>query len=126
MKRLIICSGNKLTVCTEAISSGDILINRYIPIFSLTKESDNQFTLELSGIATGFYTIPSELISSQEKAAHLITLIARSKESQTTDMHKILNSFVSGKVTSGSLFNFESDGSFKREPKEAYNLINKI
>ncbi|HAT9829371.1 TPA: Dot/Icm T4SS effector PieF, partial [Legionella pneumophila subsp. pneumophila] len=35
-------------------------------------------------------------------------------------------SFVSGKVTSGSMFNFENDGSFKREPEEAYNLINKI
>ncbi|HGF0883495.1 TPA: type IV secretion protein Dot, partial [Legionella pneumophila] len=23
-------------------------------------------------------------------------------------------------------FNFENDGSFKREPEEAYNLINKI
>ncbi|HEN4790504.1 TPA: type IV secretion protein Dot, partial [Legionella pneumophila] len=64
--------------------------------------------------------------SSQEKAAHLITLLTRAEESQVTDMHKILNSFVSGKITSGSMFNFENDGSFKREPEEAYNLINKI
>ncbi|HAT1658048.1 TPA: type IV secretion protein Dot [Legionella pneumophila] len=125
MKRLIICSGNKLTICTQAISSGDI-VERYIPIFSLTKESGKEFTLELSGIVKGFYIIPSELSSSQEKAAHLITLLTRAEESQTTDMHKILNSFVSGKVTSGSMFNFENDGSFKREPEEAYNLINKI
>ncbi|HAT2048931.1 TPA: type IV secretion protein Dot [Legionella pneumophila] len=125
MKRLIICSGNKLTICTQVISSGDI-VERYTPIFSLTKESDKEFTLELSGIVKGLYIIPSELSSSQEKAAHLITLLTRAEESQTTDMHKILNSFVSGKVTSGSMFNFENDGSFEREPEEAYNLINKI
>ncbi|HAT2067550.1 TPA: type IV secretion protein Dot [Legionella pneumophila] len=125
MKRLIICNGNKLTVCIQAISSGDI-VEKYTPIFSLTKESDKEFTIELSGIAKGYYVIPSELSSSQEKAEYLITLLTRAEESQTTDMHKILNSFVSGKVTSGSLFHFENDGSFKREPEEAYNLINKI
>ncbi|HAU2460676.1 TPA: type IV secretion protein Dot [Legionella pneumophila] len=125
MKRLIICNDNKLTVCTQAISSGDI-VEKYTPIFSLTKESDHELTLELSGIARGYYIIPSELSSSQEKAAHLITLLTCAEESQVTDMHKILNSFVSGKITSGSMFNFENDGSFKREPEEAYNLINKI
>ncbi|HHL3493316.1 TPA: type IV secretion protein Dot [Legionella pneumophila] len=125
MKRLIICNGNKLTVCIQAISSGDI-VERYTPIFSLTKGSDKQFALELSGIAKGYYVIPSELSSSQEKAAHLITLLTRAEKSQTTDMHKILNSFVLGKITSGTRFNFENDGSFKREPEEAYNLINKI
>lgn len=125
MKRLIVCNDTKLTVCTQAISSGDIVEN-YTPIFSLIKESDKVFTLELSGIAKGYYVIPSELSSSQEKAKYLITLLTRAEEYQTTDMHKVLNSFVSGKVTSGSMFNFENDGSFKRDPEQAYNLINKI
>ncbi|HAT9075132.1 TPA: type IV secretion protein Dot, partial [Legionella pneumophila subsp. pneumophila] len=43
MKRLIICNDNKLTVCTQAISSGDI-VEKYTPIFSLTKESDHELT----------------------------------------------------------------------------------
>ncbi|HCD9576669.1 TPA: type IV secretion protein Dot [Legionella pneumophila] len=126
MKRLIICNGNKLTVCTQLISYGDAFIDRYTPVFSFTKVSDQEFTIELAKIGEAFYTIPSELSTSQEKAEHLITLLTRAEESQVTDMHKILNSFVSGKVTSGSMFNFENDGSFKREPEQAYNLINKI
>lgn len=125
MRRLIICKNNTLTVCIQSISSGD-LVDRYTPILSLTKDSKNEFTLELSRIASGFYKIPSELTSSKEKAAHLITLITRSEESAITDMHKVLNSFVSGKVATGSLFTFENDGSFKREPELASNLINKI
>lgn len=115
MKRLIICNDNKLTVCAQLISYGDTFINRYTPVFSFTKVSDQEFTIELAKIGEAFYTIPSELSSSQEKAAHLITLLTRAEESQVTDMHKILNSFVSGKITSGSMFNFENDGSFKRD-----------
>lgn len=105
---------NTLTVHFENKLS--LFLNFAPPVLTVTKDASKGIVVQLGAIAEEYYQIPPDT-SDIGKARYLLAYINKVPVGTKSDMHKVLEAFVSGKIESGVMFTFNDSGQFETPEK---------